>query len=608
MRFFRLNISPRTRRKLGRYWSRVSWYVGYPFYHVRNFFVAVGTMFAEWWRRRIVRYLLQGLPALLTAIGVILFGALVYAQDRNLLATDYQRQGYNSTLEARKKLTAGEDATAPLAMAEMCFQRLLVLQNKDMNLYMLAQVLDVKKQSDAVIDLLRTMAPSDKTRFGLAHVNMAELYLTLQIPPPAGTDVGHAAENQLKRAVASSKDPKDWAVARAHLRLSDLYKVWNMPQQAEEHLDEAAKAVPEWRALQAEWYQRTGRPEQAKLYAQMAAQVYRQKLESNLDSHVDRTSLADVLVIKGDFADAIETLRLGATLTQDNEPLRWGFIAKTSNVYVAWYLAKRDDPKMSMAEKFDLLQKALESNPNNPTVFPLLIGLSHQTGPEAQKARQAVVDRTLGDKPSWLALLYLGDDAWASNNVPDARHHWERAFELSEHAPRVANNLAWVVAHYPPGAGDPQRALVMIDAAIQQLGGKDVPPPFHGTRGHILALLGRHKEALPELEKSIPGNQNDESLFRQLADTCEKLDMKKLSEDYRHKADEIRRKRTGPVRRTLPGADAPSPESPKTPPASSPTGDAKPAAGSPGPDAPKSPMPAASPGGKAAPAGAPGKQ
>ena len=89
---FRLNISPRTQRRLGRYWSRVSWYIGYPFYHIRNFFAAIGMMLAEWWRRRNIRHLLQGLPALLMTIGILAVGALVYAQDRPLNFADTELQ------------------------------------------------------------------------------------------------------------------------------------------------------------------------------------------------------------------------------------------------------------------------------------------------------------------------------------------------------------------------------------------------------------------------------------------------------------------------------------------------------------------------------------
>src|SRR5437588_6064402 len=200
MRFLRLNLSPRTQRRLARYWSRISWYVGYPVYHVRNFFWAIGVMLAEWWRRRIIRYLIQGLPALLMTIGAILFGALVFGQDRNLLATEYQRQGYASLLEGRKRLGAGEDATAPLAKAEMCFQRLMTLQDKYENRYLLALVLDVRKQPGVVLELLKGMAPPDKVGYGQAHLHMAELYMTGRLAPPPGSSPGRAAENHLIRA------------------------------------------------------------------------------------------------------------------------------------------------------------------------------------------------------------------------------------------------------------------------------------------------------------------------------------------------------------------------------------------------------------------------
>src|SRR5207248_2598311 len=162
MRFLRFNLSPRTQRRLARYWSRVSWYLGYPFYHVRNFFWAVGVTLAEWWRRRIIRYLIQGLPALVMTIGALAFGALVFGQDRNFLATEYQRQGWFALQEGRKRLMAGEDATAPLAKAEMCFQRLVALQDKYENRYLLAMCLDVKKQPGVVLELLKGMAPADK--------------------------------------------------------------------------------------------------------------------------------------------------------------------------------------------------------------------------------------------------------------------------------------------------------------------------------------------------------------------------------------------------------------------------------------------------------------
>jgi len=592
MRFLRLNLSPRTQRKLARYWSRVSWYVGYPFYHIRRFSVAIGVMLAEWWRRRIVRYLLQGLPALLATIGIFLFGALVYSQDRNLLATDYKRRGFESLQDAQKRIAKGEEAPAQLAMAEMSFQRLAVLQNKDEHRYYLSRVLFVKKQPEAMIELLRSLAPGDgKAGYGLAHLNMAELYLLGQIAPVAGSNPGRAAANHLMRALQTKQ-----TAPQAHIMLSEIYKSWNMPKEAEFHLDEAAKAVPEWRGFQAEWHMRQGKPEQARLYADMAAQVFRQRMEMYPDSHTDRVSYAEALVLKGDYSQAIEVLRQGGILTQENDRLHALYAVKASAAYVAWYRTKAADPRTTAAEKLDLLEKALTWFPSNEPVFPLLLNMARQTGPEAEKARQMVVDRTMTDPPSWMAHLYLGMEAWSAENVNDARHHWEKAFKISKGAPLVANNLAWVIANFPTANEDRERerALAMIDAAIKELDAKGLPsdPRFHGTRGHILAKLGRHKEALPELEKSIPAYQNDEKLFRQLAETCDKLDMPKVSEDYRRRADEIKKKATANAPRALPVPDGKPLEPPKDLPNSPP--------GAPGSDVPKSASPPAAPGGKAA--------
>ena len=139
----------------------------------------------------------------------------------------------------------------------------------------------------------------------------------------------------------------------------------------------------------------------------------------------------------------------------------------------------------------------------------------------------------------------------------------------------------------------------MIDAAIQELANQKLPPDprFHGTRGHILAKLGRHEQALPELEKSIPAYQNDEKLFRQLAETCDKLNMPKMSADYRRRADDIKNKIKVPTPRVLPGPDGKPLEPPKDP--STP--------GTPGTEPPKPASPPASPGGKAASASPPNR-
>ena len=65
---FHLNLSPRNRRRLTKFRSKVSWYAGYPIFWVGSFFRAVGTVLVAWWRQRNIRYLLQGLPAVLMTV------------------------------------------------------------------------------------------------------------------------------------------------------------------------------------------------------------------------------------------------------------------------------------------------------------------------------------------------------------------------------------------------------------------------------------------------------------------------------------------------------------------------------------------------------------
>src|SRR5262249_31337193 len=142
-------------------------------------------------------------------------------------------------------------------------------------------------------------------------------------------------------------------------------------------------------------------------------------------------------------------------------------------------------------------------------------------------------------RSSAVAHLVLGMDYWSLEKPQDAKYHWERAFELyqgqnTNAALLVANNLAWVLGTVPPV--DLERALGMINAVVEKAPNE---PRFRSTRGHILAKMGRHKEALPDLEeaKKVPQYANDPALFQQLAETCAQLGMEKVAADYKKRAD-----------------------------------------------------------------------
>jgi predicted Zn-dependent protease len=97
----------------------------------------------------------------------------------------------------------------------------------------------------------------------------------------------------------------------------------------------------------------------------------------------------------------------------------------------------------------------------------------------------------------------------------------------------LANELAGELATTEPT--DRDTALAMINAAI------DVwpnPLRLRDTRGHILAKLGRWKEAFADLEAGLPALADKEPTYRALAETCEHLGMVELAAEYKRLAGE----------------------------------------------------------------------
>ncbi len=103
-------------------------------------------------------------------------------------------------------------------------------------------------------------------------------------------------------------------------------------------------------------------------------------------------------------------------------------------------------------------------------------------------------------------------------DATSARTHLEEADRLGPGTPLVANNLAWVLARAEPP--DLARALSLADLAVER---QPDARRFHGTRGDVLARLGRWRDALPELEAGLADAPDDPDLHRALAVAYENL-------------------------------------------------------------------------------------
>jgi hypothetical protein len=90
----KFRLSPRAQRRLERIGATTRNAITYPVRLVFAFIKAIAGTLATWWESRNLRFLLQGLPALVLGIGILVLGAVILFQDRSVLANDYQRQGY----------------------------------------------------------------------------------------------------------------------------------------------------------------------------------------------------------------------------------------------------------------------------------------------------------------------------------------------------------------------------------------------------------------------------------------------------------------------------------------------------------------------------------
>jgi predicted Zn-dependent protease len=73
----------------------------------------------------------------------------------------------------------------------------------------------------------------------------------------------------------------------------------------------------------------------------------------------------------------------------------------------------------------------------------------------------------------------------------------------------------------------------MINSVIEH---NPTEPQYRGTRGHILAKLGRWQEAVPDLEASLKHKDTPE-VHQRLAEAYDNLGMASLAAKHRQAAD-----------------------------------------------------------------------
>ncbi|TVS17281.1 MAG: hypothetical protein EA424_12920 [Planctomycetaceae bacterium] len=428
-----------------------------------------------WFFTRHLELLLQGAPALILAVGLLLLAAHVRRAPSSTLITRY--------VVAVEQALENEDVSS----AKVYVRKLVLMDEPGpQTQYALARLAESEGDTSRANRLMNDLAPYPSVGYPAAHFWMGKHLQQADSGENAGDTMWrdqaiHHFEQSLR--TAEFRD-------RAQEKLAELYLETNDTAQAVRYLEESAPRRPEFYLLLAEVYSQ--RQDNVRLLRALrhARQYFQSRVDRDPADAEARVSLAQVHRLDGNLAEA-ETLLQEGLVAADAPPLR--------NALAELYLVKAGQQGISdsrhLAQSLDLLTKALEVAPDHPKVVDRLAMFLRYSGASSDQMRDRLRDLlATGQSPATMHLL-VGSSLVADGRWNDARRHLVQAYRLNSRLPSLLNQLAWALASGEDTELD--RALRLAEIAVRISGGE---PEMRATRGRILAGLERWQEALTDLE------------------------------------------------------------------------------------------------------------
>ena len=465
----------------------------------------------HWFSARDYRLLLIGLPSI---VAILLWIGML---NRILVWTpawisDHYRPLYQAALAVRD-----------FEKAKIIIERTLQeAANPSPELvFNLARCLNELGQDQEAAALISNLAPLDGHGYIPAHLVMAQSMAGSRDPSALQT-----AEKHLMRVLELEPGRTDLWIKAGQICMT--MQEW---EAAKKHFLNAVVASPEVALQLANIARIRGQTEELRAWAERADRYFesRNRVETK-DSSV-RLGWAQAKLLLGQFTNSLVILDMGI-----REIGTAPFRELASQVLAEWESMVSTQSPSDLSTRLSLVQRGLEYWPFNPELLRRLIAFSRIEGPQAETAR-ARLRRILAEGSTVPTLhLLLGIDAWQHNQKAEAREHFDAAFKLAPQVPTMVNNMALVLA-----LGDkpePERALTMINGVLDHSPNN---PVFRDTRGQILVKLGRWREALTDLEFSLPSNKESIRTHQALGSAYQGLGMSQMAKEHQLLADSLKR-------------------------------------------------------------------
>jgi tetratricopeptide (TPR) repeat protein len=262
-----------------------------------------------------------------------------------------------------------------------------------------------------------------------------------------------------------------------------------------------------------------GKKDEAFAAAEEAREFFRGITEADPKNTEARIEWSRYAIAIGKFGEAEAALRAGQKLMPGEEidkALSMLFVNRFDQKVPATANREIASSQDDFEEGLQYLEEALRLDPDNAAALSRLPALA-ELSPGLRSEVKQRLQRAL-DKQQATSIVHFGIGVIESldGNPDAAKLHFEVASAQGLQTAQLMNNLAWSIAYSEMPRLE--TALELVNRALVMQPGR---PEILDTRGHIFAKMGRHTEAIADLERALPNLAQPDASRKLLRDCYE---------------------------------------------------------------------------------------
>lgn len=373
-----------------------------------------------------------------------------------------------------------------------------------------AMVIEQAGMEQNAIAIAREMADPNTAGFLPAHVYLAQKLVAVTEDDPAHNDNMKMARQHLERVIDKASHVGDPSYVTAARLLPQVIFQLGEVESAMRLFEQISALEPRVVPELAKYMIENGRESEADVHIERGISRIKEFAQINPNVRELWLWMYQILMVRKDYNLAIHELGLGLRQTTNNT-IRAFILRLQSDVRIELSNAFGDDISTADNYRRKLIPvcQAVQGCPQNPLAIAAFIDLV--VFPSNENATVWLEDEARDHASPSMYHIINGVRDSVFGKPATGGQHFRLAFNGDSRVAIIVNEIA--VSMYR----DKKRyrdALKLVDVAIATWGG--VARLFH-TRGNILMELGRHQEALADLEYAFEHIKKDPGLMESLA-------------------------------------------------------------------------------------------